>query len=176
MTPINRPYRQLDAQKIIDTVQALQNRVRERFPESGLSKVVAELRSVANETLERAQWIQQPNLPLRMAAALLVAGIIGLLIRMVLNYRHLQASDFPTFIQMLEAGISALVFIGAAVLFLFSCETRVKRTRALRAIHELRAMAHIVDMHQLTKDPDTLLSGATATPSSPRRTMGPFEL
>src|SRR5262249_37921356 len=31
---------------------------------------------------------------------------------------------------------------------------RLKRRRALRAIHELRALAHIIDMHQLTKVPD----------------------
>ena len=37
-------------------------------------------------------------------------------------------------------------------------------------------MAHIVDMHQLTKDPERLLQGGPATPSSPQRTMTPFEL
>ena len=37
-------------------------------------------------------------------------------------------------------------------------------------------MAHIVDMHQLTKDPERLLQGGPATPSSPRRTMSSFEL
>lgn len=176
MARTNQPYRELDARKIIETVCELQNRVEERFPEAGLRRVVTELRAVADETAERIRWIQKPHLPLRAAAGLLVASIVGLLIRMILNYHHLQVSDFPTFIQMLEAGISALVFIGAAVLFLFSCETRVKRSRALRAIHELRAMAHIVDMHQLTKDPHTLLSEATTTASSPKRTMGRFEL
>ena len=31
---------------------------------------------------------------------------------------------------------------------------------AFPAIHELRAVAHVVDMHQLTKDPKNLLAGS----------------
>jgi len=45
----------------------------------------------------------------------------------------------------------------------------------LKAIHELRAMAHIVDMHQLTKDPESYFSPGAASPT-PRRRMTPFEL
>ena len=90
-------------------------------------------------------------------------------------YRQLDAEKIVQTVE-LEAGISALVFIGAAILFLLSCETRLKRIRALEAIHELRAMAHIVDMHQLTKDPDMLLNGPGPTASSPKRTMDRFEL
>jgi hypothetical protein len=37
-------------------------------------------------------------------------------------------------------------------------------------------MAHIVDMHQLTKDPEQLVGGGPRTRSSPKRTMTPFQL
>src|SRR4029078_12780636 len=60
--------------------------------------------------------------------------------------------------------------------FLVTWETRIKRARALRAIHELRAMAHIVDMHQLTKDPERAFKIGTDTASSPKRVLSPFEL
>jgi hypothetical protein len=66
------------------------------------------------------------------------------------------------------------VFIGAAILFLISWENRIKRQRALNALHELRALAHIVDMHQLTKDPESLFRGASGL--VPQRRMSPFEL
>jgi len=47
----------------------------------------------------------------------------------------------------------------------------------MSAIHELRSMAHVVDMHQLTKDPVTLLDQRYRTASSPdTRSMTPFEL
>jgi hypothetical protein len=38
--------------------------------------------------------------------------------------------------------------------FLVTLETRLKRSRAVAAILELRSLAHIIDMHQLSKDPD----------------------
>jgi hypothetical protein len=46
----------------------------------------------------------------------------------------------------------------------------------LRALHELRVLAHIVELHQLAKDPERLLFHRRETPSSPRFTMTAFEL
>ena len=69
-----------------------------------------------------------------------------------------------------------VVFIGAAVVFLVSWENRIKRNRALKAIHELRAMAHIVDMHQLTKDPESYFGRGTRSRVHRKRDMNPFEL
>ena len=66
--------------------------------------------------------------------------------------------------------------IGAAILFLVALEARIKRKRCLAAIHELRSIAHIIDMHQLTKDPDRLVLPGPDTKSSPHRTMTAFEL
>jgi hypothetical protein len=65
-----------------------------------------------------------------------------------------QRFDIGEFIQVLEAGLNDVVLIGAAVFFLFTLERRHKRQRALVAVHELRALAHIIDMHQLAKDPE----------------------
>ena len=67
-------YRRLDSQKIIETVQALRGRIEKRFPDSGLSKVVAELLQVAQETVARTEWIQKPHLLLRCAAMILSIG------------------------------------------------------------------------------------------------------
>jgi len=46
----------------------------------------------------------------------------------------------------------------------------------LSLLHELRVMAHVIDMHQLTKDPESLLATYQQTKSSPKRTMTAFEL
>lgn len=64
----------------------------------------------------------------------------------------------------------------AAVFFLGSIETRLKRERALRSIHELRAIAHVIDMHQLTKDPEWVLDRGTESAVLPPRSMTAFEL
>jgi len=66
--------------------------------------------------------------------------------------------------------------VGVAVFFLVTLETRVKRRRALDALHELRVIAHIIDMHQLTKDPERVAGPGGDTQSSPRRSLAPAEL
>ena len=97
---------------------------------------------------------------------------------MVVNLRlgGEEFSDLGFFLQVVEAGLNDLILIGAALAFLMTVETRVKRRRALKALHELRSLAHVIDMHQLTKDPERLLLPGRDTASSPQRTLSPFEL
>lgn len=81
------------------------------------------------------------------------------------------------FVPLVEAGINDIVLIGAAIFFLITTETRYKRGRALEALHGLRSIAHIIDMHQLTKDPERITNKSYfMTTHSPRETMTKFEL
>src|ERR1041385_8683329 len=169
-------YRRLDARKIIETVQALQDRIEARFPNSGLGKVVAELRYVANEAVVRTEWIQKPHYPLRLVAAGSTVGMLTIMIALVRHIHQFQMDDYTNFVQALEATIGSIVFIGAPVLFWVNSENRIKRNRALKAVHELRALAHIVDMHQLTKDPENYFGRGRRPISPPKRDMTPFEL
>jgi len=169
-------YRRLDPEKIIDTVRVLRQRVERRFPDSGLSRIVGELSQVAEETMVRAHWIQKPHLLLRCAAAVLSLAIIGIVIGMLVHIHQFNFNDYGSFIQALESSLGSVVFVGAAILFLMSWENRIKRGRALRAIHELRALAHIVDMHQLTKDPENYFGRGRRPIAPPKREMTPFEL
>ena len=169
-------YRELNSQQIVETIAALRKRIEERFPGSSLSKLVADLQEVANETVSRIVWMQKPQRLIRLGAWSLAAAIVALLVGIVGTLYTLRLTDFSNFIQELDAGISSVVYIGAAILFLVTWETRIKRARVLRAIHELRAMAHIVDMHQLTKDPERAFRMGIDTASSPKRTLTPFQL
>jgi uncharacterized membrane protein YccC len=75
-------------------------------------------------------------------------------------------------IQVIDATASTAVFIGLAIVFLLRLEPWLKRQRALRVVHQLRSLAHVIDMHQLTKDPERLLSPEVSdTSSSPERPM-----
>jgi hypothetical protein len=171
-------YRRLDGDEILKTATLLVRRVEERFPGSGLSRVAAELRGVVAETERRCRWIARPMLPLRVGMGLLVALIVAVL-AVSLSAIELAPGEVAVtdLVQAIEAGINDVVLIGLAVAFLVTVEGRLKRRKALRALHELRALAHVVDMHQLTKDPERVLSGGEgATPSSPRRSLTPFEL
>jgi hypothetical protein len=169
-------FRELDPQKIVETADQLERRIGDRFPQAGLRLVAAELHQIAQEAVVRCRRIGRPHYLLRICSGLRICGIIGLVVLVSLNLRyHAELERFDTFVQTLEAGLASVFFIGATVAFLAGLETRGKRERALSALRELRAIAHIVDMHQLTKDPESLLKG-NATASSPKRTLSEFEL
>src|SRR5690606_25851233 len=125
----------------------------------GLGRVCGELLQVAAHARERSREIARPNQGLRLLVGLLVlliiAGAVATAMRLDVP---LKVDDFADLVQAIEAGINDIVLVGAALFFLMTLETRLKRRRALAAIHELRAIAHIIDMHQLTKDPERLLS------------------
>ena len=169
-------FRRLDAAKIVETVQALHKRIDERFPGSGLGKVVAELLEVAQETVERTAWIQKPHFLLRGVAAVLILLIVGVLILVAMQIKKFQLDEFTNSMQGIDSAIGSVVFIGAAILFFVSWENRIKRRRALKALHELRALAHIIDMHQLTKDPEIYVNRKQTETVHIKRAMTPFEL
>jgi hypothetical protein len=102
--------------------------------------------------------------------------IIAVLVGVLVHIRQFNFDDFTNSIQAVESSIGSVVFIGAAIIFLVSYETRIKRMRTLSAIHELRALAHIVDMHQLTKDPESYFGVDTHQTATLKRAMTPFEL
>lgn len=78
-------------------------------------------------------------------------------------------------VTLLEAGMNDLVLIGAALFFLFTIESRIKRNRSIKALNEIRSIAHVIDMHQLTKDP-SVLNNSKPTESSPERTLDAYQL
>ena len=86
------------------------------------------------------------------------------------------ADNVYSVLQGIEAAMNIIVLMGAALFFLVTIEDRLKRRRALTALHELRSIVHVIDMHQLTKDPSAVVSVGGKTPSSPARTLSPFEV
>ncbi|MCA9215362.1 MAG: hypothetical protein KDB27_19990 [Planctomycetales bacterium] len=172
----------LQPDRIVETIAILQTRIGERFPNSGLSKVCGHLLEIAKVAEQKTIWFGQPVRWLRVLcwafSLLIVAVSIGTII--VIDEAAQGGPmriGLAEFIQILEAGINDIVLIGAAMFFLISLETRYKRGRALTSIHELRSIAHIIDMHQLTKDPERIMNKKfSSTGSSPKHTMTRFEL
>lgn len=171
------PYRSLDSAEIERTIEKLARRTEQRFPGSGLAKVVRELEGIAERASATAAWISRPLVWLRVGIALLLVVILA---GLAMSARALQVqADTPTLpelVQGIEAAINDVVYVGVVVFFLVTIETRVKRRRALTAIHELRAIAHVIDMHQLTKDPEMVLGRGQATGVIEARAMTLFEL
>lgn len=177
MAPEAGPYRQLDAALIVSTLDALERRTRERFPDSGLARVVSELRDVGADTAARIAVLARPNRALRLGVAGLIALLALLVGTAVASLRGPSEVDgLPQLVQVVESAVNDVVFLGIAILFLVTLEGRIRRRRALRALHELRSLAHVVDMHQLTKDPDQFLPERRDTASSPSRALSHHEL
>jgi len=171
-------YRTIRADKVVDTASSLRTRVHARFPESGLLRVADELLDIARESQERCRAISRPNVPLRIGVGLLlVGGVLGIAAVVLANVRMTESFwDLSNFVEGAEALLADLVFLGAGIAFLVTIETRIKRKRTLTAMNELRALAHVIDMHQLTKDPEMVFGRHAATEASPAHSMTALEL
>ena len=170
-------YATLDPAKIIETLSQLERRISERFPGAGLATVCRELTQFAAGASARIVRISRPHLFLRLLVGILVgAGIV--LLAYVGNLIELKrdAENVYGVLQGIEALINILIVGGAGLLFLFTLEERMKRRRALADLHGLRSIIHVIDMHQLTKDPSHGARIGSATPSSPERTLSRHEL
>lgn len=172
-------YDQLNPGMILKTIAQLRRRITERFPDVGLANLCSELHDIARDARKTSEEISRPMWGLRLFTAVV---ILGILITMGMSIQFLKWEATPLtpseFVSLLESLFNDLVKIGAAIFFLVTVETRYKRRRALRAVHRLRSIAHIIDMHQLTKDPDRVLQHWrwSGTESSPQLSLTPFEL
>jgi len=167
----------LVVEEIQGTIQRLCLRIRDRFPDCDLLKVCEGLYEISRETCTTVQWIGKPNYLLRLIvfpaialALLVVAHSISML-----DIRT-DGINVAELVQMLGSALDGLVVIGAGIIFLVTLENRRKRGRVIRAINRLRCVAHIIDMHQLTKDPDTIGRISVPTPHSPKRTLNEHEM
>ncbi|MGH0032555.1 MAG: hypothetical protein ACQGVC_22415 [Myxococcota bacterium] len=169
-------YRNLETESIVATIERLAARIEERFPGSGLGRVARELLDASREVQHKAAEIARPQTGLRLAVCVGI-GVLGFLLVVVPFAADAPRSfEIDELVQVTEAGINILVILGGAILFLATTERRVRRGRALAAIHELRSLAHVVDMHQLAKDPQALEPGFDPRATSPERPMSAFEL
>ena len=76
-------------------------------------------------------------------------------------------------IEGVEATINTLLLAVLGLFALVRLEARVKRQRVARGLHALRSVIHVIDMHQLTKDPVVLDPTYLPTGNSPERSLDP---
>src|SRR5262245_10489597 len=146
-------YRHLRADRLTETADRLASRVVGRFPEASLGKVSVAVADVTREAIATAEKINRPNWWLRIGlialAVLVLAGAV--IVALTLPGQGPLLSRVGEFLFRAQG---AVVFLSAIVVFFWTLETRFKRGRVVKALHQLRALAHIVDMHQLSKDPE----------------------
>lgn len=175
-------FSELRPEMLMGTLKKLSARIAERFPDAGLGKVCKELIELAEYGKHIYPRLFKPMWTLR----IIIGTAIVILLTLVTlvgwssakNVSGELTTDWSNFLQGLESLINEMVFLSLAIFFLWSLETRYKRRLALRSLHSLRSLAHVVDMHQLTKDPAVILAGTSFKPteSSPTRLMTPYQL
>jgi len=179
----------LESSQVVVTLERLEARIAARFPGSGLSGVAGALRQEAETTARHAEAITRPYPVTRLFVGLVILAILALAVELwwlggtELNWSSLAqvarvrgAFDPLDLAAGLEAAVNLVILGSLAIWFLINSEARAKRKRALAALHGLRALAHVIDMHQLTKDPTIVMAKGRETAASPSRSMDQFQL
>jgi hypothetical protein len=146
--------RALRADKLIETAEQMSQRITKRFPGSGLASVANEVVSVTREAARTAEEIASPIWWIRISLPVLLVLLIIAASWEPPASMHVIGRLYEFFSA---APVVGLYFVLVIVYFV-TLEIRFKRHKAMKAIRGLRAMAHIIDMHQLPKDPARVMS------------------
>jgi hypothetical protein len=168
----------LGAEHVHRTVVALERRVHARVPSRGLHRVALEL----VEMVDRVTTVSVTNrrridTARGVSRVLMVLVVVATAVALVLVARDVtRVGSGIDWVPLIESTINDLVFAGIALWFLWSFPERVRRGEILQLLYQLRSLAHIIDMHQLTKDPERLRPDYVRTPVSPDPRLSRDEL
>jgi fumarate reductase subunit D len=165
-------YRTLDAKLIIETAERLEKRVAERFPDAGLRGVAIELVSLSRDLAKAAKALEAPIWWLRgvVIVAIAAGALMFLFVGTILPLGRISGThDAIQSVQGIESLINMIILAMLGFLALIRTEERIKRKQVFRKLHGLRSLIHVIDMHQLTKDPAALSTDFKPTSHSPAR-------
>jgi hypothetical protein len=166
------PFRTLDPALILATAERLEKRVVERFPDRGLARVAAEVVALTRATEADVRDLTPPIWGLRalVAVAVIAGGAVFVWIGSIIPLNQVGRDTFDS-VEGVEAAINTLLLAALGLIALVRLEARVKRRKVGAGLHRLRSVIHVIDMHQMTKDPITLSPDFEPTPASPHRDM-----
>ena len=165
----------LEHGRLVKLLEEQMAHIEKRFGDRGLYDVSQKVHDSFERAPKITQEILRPNYWIRIAVAFMA---ILMLVTIVMGFSQLDfgLGDGWSVLEGIEAGISTLVYSGIAIIFLVSLEIRQRRQRTLKALQELRALAHVLDMHQMNKDPEQLVFTAELSDEVAESIMTPFLL
>ncbi|KQC12918.1 MAG: hypothetical protein APR63_01740 [Desulfuromonas sp. SDB] len=167
----------LEIEEIQKTIDKLFLRISDRFPNSGLSLVCKKLYEISLDTVTTLQWISKHDYLIRILIYSLILGILLTTVYSVVSVKFTPHQfNFSELVQTFGSALEGLAIAVAGIIFIFTFESRRKRIKVIKAINQLRCLAHIIDMHQLIKDPETYRQRAISTSHSPRSSLNFYEL
>jgi hypothetical protein len=166
------PFQSLDPAKILTTVERLEQRIADRFPERGLALVAGEVVALSRQVRAEVQALAPPILWLRALVALVVlaGAAVFLWVGSIVPLNQVGRDSLDS-VEGVEATINTTLLAVLGLVALVRLEARIKRQRVGRGLHALRSIIHVIDMHQLTKDPVTLSPEFQRTEHSPERSL-----
>ena len=161
---------QLAADHVGTTVAHLERRIFARFGERGLTKAARDLGQlvvlVQSQAEQSHDRLRRRTLVAR-AASIAIVGATVVALVFGLRSAVLEGLARTTdWVPLVESVVNDLVFAAIAVVFLWAFPERLERRTLLGLLHRMRSLAHVIDMHQLSKDPEQLSPSYEATPQS----------
>jgi hypothetical protein len=106
-------YRNLNAEKIIRTVETMHKRIEERFPVSGMKRFAANCIALLSNLNSVPAGIAKPLKSLRLLVALSITiMIVGLAVIVRGSSLPLTGFDLIGLVQVLEAGLNVVILTG----------------------------------------------------------------
>ena len=171
---------QLAAGHVWATVAHLERRIHARFGDRGLTKTVRALGQlvalVETEADQSHVRLRRTTLAARAASIAIIAATIFALVFGLRSAVVDGLEHTANWVPLVESAINDLVFAAIAVLFLWAMPERLERRALLRLLHRLRSLAHIIDMHQLSKDPEQVNPSYVPTAESVRHGLDAEQL
>ena len=150
-------------------------RIRARFPDRRLGNVAAELGTAVpeihggfEESKARRRQVRLVSRVTSVAVVVLASPSSPCALRDAFTRGTEHSFDW---VPLVESLINDIVFTAIAVFFLWAMPERLERRTLLDLLHRLRSLAHVVDMHQLDKDPEQARADYVPTAKSRRHRM-----
>lgn len=147
-------YNTLIVDHVIRTIRRMDSQIDTYFPDRNLANLSSSIIEFAIRHESDLERIDRPNIPIKLAIGLAISLMSGLVIYWL--YELFIQNDGSGIIfqpQDLDAFINILIFGSAITWFLLNWQAKSKRRFIIGRINELRSFGHVIDMHQLTKDP-----------------------
>ncbi len=163
----------LDSVYVERTVGRLEERIRARFPDRRLGDAAHSLRTAVPQIHDAFEASKTRRRKVRWAAR--ATGVVLVLVAVAAVVLALRdpvlkgTNSSVDWLPIVESAVNDLVFTAIAVFFLWALPERMERRTLLDLLHRLRSLAHVIDMHQLDKDPEQARADYRPTSHSPTR-------
>lgn len=158
------------------TIKKLYMRIKDRFPKSNLLNICETLYNISTDIDKTLKWIEKPNYSFRVIVSIAIISILVLFLITICKLNiYVEEFNLLDLIQSIEALLNEIILIVLGIISIITIENRIKRAKVIKSISELTSISHVIDAHQLTKDPDANKVYYVPTLHSPERNMDGYE-